>query len=233
MSQQPQTIVVHTVGQSTLGTAGLIFSILGWVTCGMLCIPGAALSFLGLFSNKQKTHALIGLLIGFPGVLFFFLIGLGFMLSLLGLAGGAAAQAAKAQAEVARQQAAQAAALQNPEQEPTAEPTAEPATIPPTEQPTVIASQPETSPQPVAEIEQPKMEPKIEVPAVVPAPEPAEPASPYRTFVDITGKYKIVAELIAVKNNWVKLKKDDGKEITMPIEKLSEADQIWVKANQP
>ncbi len=89
----PQTIIVKHVGNSSLGTAGLIFSILGWPTCGLLCIPGALFSFLGLFSNKQKSHAIAGLIVGFPGVLFFIFWGM----SILGL--GAVAVTAVSQIE--------------------------------------------------------------------------------------------------------------------------------------
>lgn len=219
--QTPQTqhIVVHTIGQSTFGTAGLIFSCLGWLTCGLLCIPGAAMSFLGLFSNKQKTHALVGLIVGFPGAIFFVMVGAAIILPFIGLGGliatTAAAQAARAQAEA---MAANAGTPAQPEPLPESNVTDEP------QAEMIVAALPDPGQPPIPEpvvVEPTNTEP-------VPAP---EPPSRYRTFVDATGKFKVVAEIIAVKNNWVKLKKEDGAELSMPIAKLSTDDQEWIKAN--
>ncbi|QDV25324.1 SHD1 domain-containing protein [Aureliella helgolandensis] len=105
--QQPQTVVIHKSDDTNvLGMAGLIFSTIGWLTCGLLCIPGAALSFLALFSRKPKGLALAGLIVGFPGVLFFAFVGMGLMMGALGL--GAAAQQASQRVEQAARQAEQA-----------------------------------------------------------------------------------------------------------------------------
>ena len=46
-----------------LGLAGLVFSAHGWFTCGLLCIPGAVLSLLGLFSSGPKGTAVAGLIV--------------------------------------------------------------------------------------------------------------------------------------------------------------------------
>jgi hypothetical protein len=67
--------------------AGLIFSIIGWLTCGLLCIPGAFFSFLGLFSRGPKGVAIAGLIVGFPGILFFAFVGLGIIMAVLGSIG--------------------------------------------------------------------------------------------------------------------------------------------------
>jgi hypothetical protein len=97
--QQPTTTVVvqQSPGTSGLAIAGLVFSILGWFTLGLLCIPGAFLSFLALFQRGPKGAAIAGLLVGFPGVLFFAIVGLGFFAVILGF--GAAANQAMKEAE--------------------------------------------------------------------------------------------------------------------------------------
>ena len=87
---------------NALGLAGLIFSILGWLTCGLLCIPGAFLSFLGLFSRAPKTLAIVGLIVGFPGAIFFFVVGLGIIMAVLGLGAAGVAAAGVAMEEADR-----------------------------------------------------------------------------------------------------------------------------------
>ena len=106
MSQGPQQTVVvqQSPGTSGLGLAGLVFSILGWFTCGLLCIPGAALSFLGLFTRGSKGAAIAGLIVGFPGVIFFVVIGMGIIGGVLGI-GGAAVSTAHQAAGKARKEA--------------------------------------------------------------------------------------------------------------------------------
>src|SRR3990172_2191499 len=96
-----QTVVIQEVpGTSGLAIAGLIFSVLGWFTFSLLCIPGAFLCLLALFARGPKGAAVAGLIVGFPGTLFFAFVGLGLILSFLGL--GAAATSVVAEAERAR-----------------------------------------------------------------------------------------------------------------------------------
>jgi len=56
---------------SGVGTAGLIFSILGWFTFGLLCPVGVVLSFMGLFCRGSKSHAVAGLIVGLPCTIVF------------------------------------------------------------------------------------------------------------------------------------------------------------------
>lgn len=56
--------------ENGLGLAGLIFSILGWLTCGLLSIPGVILSLMGLSSPGPKGTSIAGVIVGLPGVLF-------------------------------------------------------------------------------------------------------------------------------------------------------------------
>jgi hypothetical protein len=50
-----------------------------------------------------------------------------------------------------------------------------------------------------------------------------------RTWADKSGAHTIEAELIEVKQGVVRLKKSDGKIVALPLEKLSDADQKYVK----
>jgi len=50
-----------------------------------------------------------------------------------------------------------------------------------------------------------------------------------RTWTDITGKYKVEAEIVSVQNGQVTLRKANGDRTTLPVEKLSEADREFVR----
>lgn len=52
----------------------------------------------------------------------------------------------------------------------------------------------------------------------------------FRTWSDTTGKYKIEAEWVSTENGNVTLKRRDGTVVTLPIAKLSEADQEYLKS---
>ncbi len=52
-----------------------------------------------------------------------------------------------------------------------------------------------------------------------------------RTWTDVTGKFKVRASLVDVEEGNVRLRKSDGKTISVPLEKLSEADQQWIAKN--
>jgi hypothetical protein len=53
-----------------------------------------------------------------------------------------------------------------------------------------------------------------------------------RTWQDASGKFKIEAELLEVNEDSVRLRKADGKEISVPIARLSKNDQDFVQASQ-
>ena len=53
-----------------------------------------------------------------------------------------------------------------------------------------------------------------------------------RTWQDESGKFKIEAELLEVNEDSVRLRKADGKEISVPIARLSKTDQDFVRASQ-
>ncbi len=59
------------------------------------------------------------------------------------------------------------------------------------------------------------------------ADDPTKPKA--RMWSDLSGKFEVEATIEAVKDYKVTLKKTDGKEITVPLETLSDDDQDYVK----
>lgn len=68
--------------------------------------------------------------------------------------------------------------------------------------------------------------PKVATPAVAVA--PPVPAITVRTWSDPTGTHKIEATYLALEEGKVRLRRQDGREIAVPLEKLSAADQQYV-----
>jgi thiol-disulfide isomerase/thioredoxin len=58
---------------------------------------------------------------------------------------------------------------------------------------------------------------------------PSAPAEE-RTWTDDTGKFQVTAELVEVRGNAVVLRSDDGKELSVPLSRLSEADRAYLTA---
>lgn len=52
-----------------------------------------------------------------------------------------------------------------------------------------------------------------------------------RTWKDASGKFSIEAVFVSKAASTITLKKEDGKEVTLPIAKLSKEDQAWIKEN--
>lgn len=50
-----------------------------------------------------------------------------------------------------------------------------------------------------------------------------------RTWIDSTGKHNVTAQFVMYENGAVKLKRSDGKVITVPMKKLSLGDIAWVQ----
>lgn len=66
-------------------------------------------------------------------------------------------------------------------------------------------------------------------PAAEPKKTAPEPKAATRKWTDRSGKFSVVAELVEVKDGIVQLKKEDGKVVSLPVERLSEADQTYLK----
>ncbi len=54
-----------------------------------------------------------------------------------------------------------------------------------------------------------------------------------RVWTDATGEFSVTAELVAVRAGAVVLRSADGKEITVPVDRLSQADQEFIKQSTP
>jgi hypothetical protein len=220
MNQPVQHVVVNVENKSNgFGLAGLIFSCIGWLTCGALCIPGAFLSFIGLFFKPRGT-AIAGLIVGFPGVIFFAVVGMGMLAGILGI--GAAATGAVEQAR----EAARRASEQN---QINAEQISEPAQ--PVEPKPEEPSQAEvTMPTPIETNPVVETKPTVEAPPAIEQPEPkVDPTTIQRTFSDASGKFKVEATVVSYGAGQVSLKRaDTGKIVTIDASKLCEEDQKWL-----
>lgn len=103
--QPQQTVIVQQQESNSLGLAGFIVSLAGWITCGMLCPVGLILSLCAL-GKRPRGFAIAGVILGLPGVLFFFLFGFGIVFTMLGIgaAAGMAAAIAGQQVKLAQAQ---------------------------------------------------------------------------------------------------------------------------------
>ena len=90
MSQTPESstgttnVYVQQNSSNGLGLAGFITSLIGWLTCGLLCPIGFLLSLFGLF-KPPRGFAIAGVIIGGLGSLFLAAFGLAFILTLVGI----------------------------------------------------------------------------------------------------------------------------------------------------
>jgi SLA1 homology domain 1, SHD1 len=57
----------------------------------------------------------------------------------------------------------------------------------------------------------------------------AAPVATVRVFTDITGEHKVTASFVRLDGANVKLRKEDGTEIVLSMDKLSESDQEWIR----
>jgi hypothetical protein len=53
-----------------------------------------------------------------------------------------------------------------------------------------------------------------------------------RTWTDATGEFSVIAELVGVRGDKVVLRRQNGKQITVPLAKLSEKDQRFLKQSK-
>jgi len=60
---------------------------------------------------------------------------------------------------------------------------------------------------------------------------PAQDLTAPRTWQAATGNYSVEAEFVELADGSVQLKRADGKAITVPLGKLSKADQLWIRKN--
>jgi hypothetical protein len=61
------------------------------------------------------------------------------------------------------------------------------------------------------------------------APNPFELYKPFRRYTDITGKFSVEASLVEIDGDAVILEKTDGSTVRVPLEKLAEEDQAFIR----
>ncbi|GEM_PF-1611048 len=97
-----------------------------------------------------------------------------------------------------------------------------------TARPAGTAPEPKTQPKPPP-ASQPAASPTAAVTARPDETPRAMATDAFRDWTDATGQYHIEAKLVATKDGWVLLETKDGKKISLPISKLSAADQAVVE----
>lgn len=93
----PQQTIVIEKPSNSLGVVGFCLMILGWLTCGLLCVPALILSGIAMM-KEPRGLAIAGFILSIPGAAFFFLFGLGFFLTVIGV--GATAKNAETKSKV-------------------------------------------------------------------------------------------------------------------------------------
>ncbi len=110
MSQQsyrgPGTqVVVQQAPSNSLGTAGFVLALVGWVSCGFLCPLGFLLSLFGL-GKQPRGLAIAGTIIGGLGSTFLAFFGFALVMGLLGIGAVVDSTIALAETYTAMSQAA-------------------------------------------------------------------------------------------------------------------------------
>lgn len=199
---------------------------------------------IALFSRGPKGAAIAGLIVGFPGTLFFLFVGLGLILGVLGIGAGTAATVG-AVAGTAAATSDSSLIPAAPEAEKTEQTIAVEAEIDLTEEPTDNAelTAPEPEPREPIDVEEPisedpdsvELAKEEETEPEKTDPEPPEirvaPPVGLRTWHAATGGFSVDAVFVSASEGQVTLRKTDGSEITLPMERLSEEDQEWIKTS--
>ena len=229
--QYPQTIVVQQVAapSNSIGLAGFILSLVGFVTCGCLSPVGLFFSLIGMLS-APRGFAFVGTILGVLGSWWLWAFGFVMVAGVLGVSLDANAELER------RKKAAHESSITAP-----ADPGAE-VSLPPDDEiklpeasgasvaapaepaPTVTASPAPTESKPAA-VDPP-------VPAVRPAvPEPsALKAYPERHWTSADGNFNTMAAYMYSSGDTVWIRKTDGMVVKVPIEKLSDDDREYVRS---
>jgi len=85
-----------------------------------------------------------------------------------------------------------------------------------------------STPRPPRPEPRPPVVPRPAPAAVAPAAAPPGAAAP-RTWTDATGAFEIEAVYLGFSAGVVRLRRSDGREVAVPLEKLSQADQGYVR----
>lgn len=239
MSQQPtQTVIIHAPPSNGLGTAGFIVSLISFFLCGLTSPLGLMMSLVALFF-RPRGMAAAGVLLGALGSWWLFAGGMAIIAAIGGLIGLANA----------------------PPPESASPPSSPPSVATVHESITsteMVADTPQTTSADeteAADLPQPQpAEPAVDSPPeVATPPQPETDESDYarlqelraerdrreaaarkrfRTWTTADGKFSVDAEFVYVIRDSVKLRRLDGKEITVPLERLSDVDRDWIEARQ-
>jgi hypothetical protein len=93
----------------------------------------------------------------------------------------------------------------------------------------VITRYPGSAADKVARAELAEIDPHSEVLAAESRAAPPPASVEFRVWTDSSGQHKTDARLVAVKQGWVQLEKRDGQTISLPIQRLSAADQRYLR----
>lgn len=220
MSQQPVTqVVVQQSPSNGLGTAGFVISLVGLLTCGLICPLGLLFSFFGLF-KPPRGLAIAGTVIGLLGSLWMIFFGFALVAGLLGF--GAAVDEAMKEAERQAQERAAEMELEIDE-----------GAIPDPQQPALDATSSNASNSGGLNLKQEELDSRDEAidssaREEDPSPKATAEEPEFRTWTDSTGEFKVTAKLGGRLDDTVRLIKEDGSTITVPIEKLSAEDKAFL-----
>jgi hypothetical protein len=78
----------------------------------------------------------------------------------------------------------------------------------------------------------PELDQPVKPPAAAAAAMAAPAGVPMRTWSDVSGRFQIEAVFVSVVDGKVNLRRADGRVLAVPLEKLSAADQAYVKQQQ-
>jgi len=88
-----QTVVIEQPPSNGLGTAGFVLSLIGFITCGLLCPLGFLLSLFGML-KPPRGLAIAGTILGGLGSIWLFFFGFAIVAGFIGI-GSAASEAAR------------------------------------------------------------------------------------------------------------------------------------------
>lgn len=223
-----QTIVIQQAPSNGLGTSGFVISLIGFLTCGLLCPLGLLLSFFGLF-KPPRGQAIAGTILGSLGSLWLFVFGIAILAPIFLPSIRAASHAATKMQEANREKKARLESQTEPVRQDTTVAT------------DVLA--PDTSKGGAANVNAVETQPQTldAQPDTIVNSAPAKPAAPlddrsarddeqeFRTWHNDTGKFSVEAKFIKQSMGTVTLEKRDGKRIQLPMAQLSGDDRKYIR----
>lgn len=229
--QQPvQQVIVQQAASNGLGTAGFVLSLVGLLTCGFLCPLGFLFGLLGMF-KPPRGLAIAGTVIGALGSLWLAFFGFALVAGLFGF-GSAVNEAMKAGEKAAERQ------RQEMKLEEGIEGAGQITLDPDTDDTGIMQQDAPTDSEaadPMLTGEQTPEHTESSANENDQAAEDAPPVSArdeYRTWTDASGSFRVRAKLSGRMDNSVRLVKEDGSTVTVPLDKLSEEDLKFLEESK-